>query len=117
MGAACSNGDVSFEQREGVAGQDDIAVTIFTKHLQLPPSDLDKFLGVFLKLQAIEADLRAREVARRSLAEQSAAVTNTNEFDEAGAGGGQRLEAGQGQVQGAEVVADIHKGEEVMCES
>jgi hypothetical protein len=51
MGALCSNGEVPFEMKEGVAGQDDIACIIFFKHLQLAPSDLDKFYRIFSKLE------------------------------------------------------------------
>ena len=58
MGALCSSDDVSYEMKPGVEGQDEIAETIFEKHLDLSPGDLSKFYRIFVKLEQIESDAR-----------------------------------------------------------
>mmetsp|Transcript_14882 Transcript_14882/g.27954 ORF Transcript_14882/g.27954 Transcript_14882/m.27954 type:complete len:469 (+) Transcript_14882:280-1686(+) len=65
MGALCTSGDVIFEEKPGVAGQDDIAMTIFTKHLDLGPKDLDKFYRMFTKLEDIERSRRIRDAEHK----------------------------------------------------
>lgn len=61
----CTSGDVIFEEKSGVDGQDDIAMTIFTKHLDLGPKDLDKFYRMFTKLEDIEKARRIKDAEHK----------------------------------------------------
>ena len=62
--SSCCQEKVFFAEKPGVAGQDDIAMTLLTQqpHLQMLPNDLHRFYRLFIQLEDHERDIRAKKV-------------------------------------------------------